>query len=115
MNGLGFENGVLALAHLTRGLMRTHGVKHAHRGFQVARVLLVQSGVEARRDDEIGDLCHFYSEISLPRNRTQLDLADDGENDRLTLSRGTMTFPHLDNLACVDDASSPRQPTASKR
>lgn len=100
MSGLGFENGGLSLAHsMTRGLVKARGAKDAIHGDQVAYALVVQWAVEGRDDAALADLTGFYREIGLPCCLPDLGMSRPLEDDIQGIAEGTMTAPHLKNLA----------------
>lgn len=100
MSGLGFENGGLSLAHsMTRGLVKARGARDAIHGDQVAYALIVQWAVEGRSDAEMDDLRDYYREIGLPVCLQDLGMFGPGDEDIRAIAEGTMTAPHLKNLA----------------
>lgn len=106
MSGLGFENGGLSLAHsLTRGLVRTRGTRDAPHGEQIAWAVLVQLAAEEREDPFITDLMGFHRAIGLPVNLAGLGMPDATTAEIAGIATGTMTAPHLANLARPVDAA----------
>lgn len=100
MSGLGFENGGLSLAHsMTRGLVKARGAKDAIHGDQVAYALIVQWAVEGRDDAALADLTDFYRQIGLPCSLADLGMSWPSDDDIRCIAEGTMTAPHLKNLA----------------
>ncbi|MFT3972159.1 MAG: glycerol dehydrogenase [Amaricoccus sp.] len=107
MSGLGFENGGLSLAHsLTRGLVKARGAASAPHGDHISWGLLVQLAAEEREEAFLRDLLGFYREIGLPASLPELGMDQPEAAEIAAIARGTMTAPHLKNLARpVDEAA----------
>lgn len=100
MSGLGFENGGLSLAHsLTRGLTRHPATRNAIHGHHISWGTLVQLAHEQAGPAAMAELAGFLADIGLPVSLRELGLAEVTAQDVALIAEGTMTAPHLANLA----------------